>query len=361
MLTHRVAVVGSLDVVPWVPLYGGLLEAVRQRGAVARAFHCGAFDDVGRAEFAAWSPDAVIFPVCQRFAEKTREWIALARTVRAKCILATFDDPYDCLTTLQLAPLVDAIVTPEANVLDAYRAIVPIVRLLVPPIDGRMHFPAAAAPAQMIGVAHLGGTKWLPRRTIVPALRDACRRAGVIYSEVAGITRWLVGEALSRWLHTVRVLVDVPRWEYATVSNPLQQSCSYTGPRVHIASACSVMALMVDPRLDIEDLYPSLPCCTAEQTIEAALYWSADARNAERLERAAAARERWLALWQPSRAPAQVLGELLGVLLASEQGSRCGEGPPPTHGSSARRDGRPAAGPVSQLAEASPPAVAPPR
>lgn len=357
MMTRRVALVASLDAVPWIPLHGGLLTAVRSRSGFARAFRCGPFDDVERAEFTTWRPDAVLFPVCEHDAEAVAQWVDLARVIRAKCVLATFDDPYDHRTALALVDRVDAVLTPEANCLDEYRRRGKPVSVIVPPIDPRMHFPCFAGDAQrqQIHVAHVGGTQWLPRRTLVPAIRDACRRAGMVYGEIAGRTRWLAGAPLTRWLHSVRVLVDIPRHEYAKVTNPLLLPCSYTAPRVHIAAACGVLALVVDPRCDIEVLYPSLPVCTAEQAVEAALYWADDAREDDRRARAQAAHERWRRRWQPSRAPAQVIDEMLDAIGACEQGSRGASDPPAPRGSSGQQDPDCADAPAAQPASGSPP------
>lgn len=313
----RAAVVGSLEVLPWLPLYGGILEALRSLGIDARAFRCGPRNELALPELRTFAPDLVVLPVCRPDVEHVDRFLAALKP-DCKVILATFDDPYDLVTGLALVPRAHAVLTPEPLAEDAYLAAgAKLVRVLPPPIDGRMHFPPAtwACGAPAIHVAHVGSTHWLPRRTVLPPLRDAVRRAGLVYGEIAGNHRFVAGEELTAWLHSVRVLLDIPRFEYATKTNPELIPCTYTTPRCHIAAACGILALVVGPRPDIGTVYPSFPVCTLEQIVEATLYWADNARNQERLGRAYAARGRWFERWQPSREPATVIAELLDALL----------------------------------------------
>ena len=305
----RCAVVGSLDSIPWVPLFGGLLLALRSLGFVARPFALSSVPHLHVEELRDFGADVALFPVQMADLPRLSRYLEELPRARVRRVLVTFDDPYDIVTPLSLASEVDAVLTPEPMAVDEYLAAgVPVVHVMPPPIDLRMHNQEVGAPVpQVYDLAHVGETERLPRRVVLPLIRAAMRRAGRVYGEAAGKTRWVAGRDLTAFLASVGVLLDIPRSEVALRTNPKLLPCTWTAPRVHLAAACGCFVLGIDSRPDFSTLYPEFPTVRLDQAEEAVIEWTAPEKLNERRERASAALQRFHRQHAPSCAPARVI------------------------------------------------------
>ena len=309
------AVVGSLDSIPWVPLFGGLLLALRSRGFVARPFALSSVPHLHLEELSDFGADVALFPVQMADLPRLSRYLEELPRARVRRVLVTFDDPYDIVTPLSLASEVDAVLTPEPMAVDEYLAAgVSVVHVLQPPIDVRMHNPVGEPVPQVYDLAHVGETERLPRRVVLPLIRAAIRRAGRVYGEAAGKTRWVAGRDLTAFLASVGVLLDIPRSEVALKTNPKLLPCTWTAPRVHLAAACGCFVLGIDSRPDFATLYPEFPTVRLDQSEEAVIEWTAPEKRTERRERASAAMQRFHREHAPSCAPAAVIARCLADL-----------------------------------------------
>lgn len=323
----RVAVLGITDSVPWLPLFGGVVCALRAHGCDVRLIHASPRGDASLEELREHLEQAGADPSSSgrgvllvlpehAAAGLVRPYMAAAREAGAAVGLVTLDDPYDIATGLALAPAADFVATPEPFAAESYERAVARVAVVPPLIDPRMHY---RPPPERLGalpahdVAFIGQTDYPPRRAFLPRLRAALATAGRSYGEAAGRGRWVHGRQLTELLWSVGVLLELPRCEAAVRTNPELLPCTYTGPRVHIAAACGAFVLGVDPRPDFSELFPEFPSCRLADGAEAAVYWSAPERTAERRERAAAAAERWQR-WRATPA-----AELAGLVIAAAQ------------------------------------------
>ena len=109
------------------------------------------------------------------------------------------------------------------------------------------------------GLGHIG--MGLP--LLAKALQDTGRQLTQATGNRFG---WLVGAELTQELHRSRLTIDLPRDEWFT-TNPHAVPCTYTGPRVHIAAACGVPCLCINPRGDLAVTYPKAPTSTLEDGI----------------------------------------------------------------------------------------------
>ena len=299
----RIALLSTLEAVPWLPMVHGLLSGLTELGHDTRPFrvadhwwlHCQLFEE--------FCPDLVLLPFCRW------EWDRVRGTLYQEALRATeapiagvfFDDPYDMRTSLELVPELDFVFTPEPLALPIYESLDMPCALLPPFVSGLMHPPRPPGKRPYVyDVFWFGGTDWRPRRTIIPPARDWCRHNGKVYGEVAGNKRWTAGTELAQNLHAARLTFEIPRFDRPTVSNPHQIPCTYTGPRLHIAAATATFALRINPKPD--GVYGgAYPVVEAAELLEALGFWTDRSRDLERAERAELARLEWVELHRPDR------------------------------------------------------------
>lgn len=320
MRFERVAVVWDYAAVPWAPIMLGIVAGLRAAGV--QVMEAPAAPDWLTAEqVRRFDPHVVLVGLHDALRQHVPAWRTTVGGARAWVALC-FDDPYDMATTLDLAPQFDLLLTPEPCAVDLYERRGWRADVLAPTVCDRWHRPAAAAVAVAHDVLHVGGNHWTPRRQWLPHLVAALRQVGRVFSEAAGKRRWLVGPDLTRELHRSRLTIDVPRQEWFT-TNPHQVPCTYTGPRVHIAAACGVLCLCINPRGDLANVYPSMPSAELGDGIAMALQLLDD--DAGRQERAGLALERF----REAHAPAVRGRELLALLQRHCLGDRVSVGSGP--------------------------------
>ena len=212
----RVAILSSMESVPWVPIVAGLLEgfrALNDQVYLVQGFPVTRNPGLHCLELASFEPDLALFP-CQR-----REWALMGPYLKvvdglgSRCRTAalTFDDPYDMETGLQMAQKLGFVFTPEPLAVDVYERQGIPARHLRPVISTRLHHPELGGgpgkanprleyPADVLQV---GGTHWRPRKQILPPIRAWCAKHGKRYAEVAGgkAHGWLVGETFTKAIH----------------------------------------------------------------------------------------------------------------------------------------------------------------
>lgn len=281
----RVAVLGSCESVPWLPLTMGLVEGFCELGCDARAFRVSETPWHYLAELELFGPDLLIVAPSKHDWMRMRpyvEWWTPHQESGLVVVGYTGDDPYDLQTGLALARVVDLICTPEPLAVDCYRGEgQPAVHVDVP-VSAHMH-PAPLEPAEPVyDVFWFGGTFWTPRKRLIPAIRDYLRKQGRVYGEVAGRTRWVAGLDLAYQLHRTRMTLELPRFSQPTRSNPYQIPCTWTGPRLHIAASTATFALVIDGKHDGK--YSRYPRCGLEDWRDALDHWLAPKRADERRE-----------------------------------------------------------------------------
>lgn len=260
----RVAIINNLETIPWLPLVAGMAEGLRELGVDVRLIRVSEVPDSFLAELADHNPDLALLPFCQWEFRRRQPYMDALEGVPKAAVL--WDDPYDMETGLALAQEVDAIFTPEELAMEFYDK--PAFHL--PPFVSRaLHYPPLTPVEKVVDVAMVGGVFWRPRAQILPAIRALCQRERKNYTEVAGVTRWLAGHTLTNFLHRSRVLLEIPRYDLPTKSNPYQVPCTYTGPRVYIAEQCDCLTLAIGPRQDYVERFPGFPYVdTAEEAVE---------------------------------------------------------------------------------------------
>jgi hypothetical protein len=266
---RRAAVVWDLHAAPWAPIMLGFVDGLRAHGVevvVAPA----AADFASAEHVARFDPDAVIVGVHHDVRPHLEAWRSTVGASRAWVALA-FDDPYDMATTLALAPQFDLVLTPEACAVSTYERHGWRADVLLPTVCDRWHVPASFPVAARHDVLHVGGNQWKPRRTWLPVLSEELRKKGLTLTQATGGRRgWLCGRALTEELHRSRLTIDIPRDEWFR-TNPMGIPCTYVGPRAHIAAACGVPCLMLNPRGDLDSTYPDAPRSVLDDGVGAVL------------------------------------------------------------------------------------------
>lgn len=284
MKLRRAAVVWDLTAAPWAPIMLGFVEGLRIAGvevvvAPSAPDWCSA-ENVRRLDV-----DAVIVGLHDKLRQHVPAWEAVLGRARAWVALC-FDDPYDMATTLELGRFFDLMLTPEPCAVDAYERRGWRADVLAPTVCDRWHRPAARPRELVHDVLHVGGNQWRPRREWFPRLAASLQAVGrQLTQATGGRLGWLAGEDLTRELHRSRLTIDVPRDEWFT-TNPHAVPCTYTGPRVHIAAACGVPCLCLNPRGDLATTYPAAPTATLEDGIGAVLQLLEQPAELERIAEA---------------------------------------------------------------------------
>lgn len=264
MKLRRAAVVWDLHAAPWAPIMLGFVEGLRAHG-VDVVVAPSAPDWCSVENVRALDVDAVIVGVHDRLRTHVPAWEASLGRGRAWVALC-FDDPYDMATTLELGRFFDLLLTPETCAVDTYERRGWRADVLLPTVCS-WHRPAMTLPPLRHDVLHVGGNQWKPRRDWLPHLAAAMRLEGRQLTQATGGPRgWLVGEELTHELCSSRLTIDLPREEWFR-TNPHAVPCTYTGPRVHIAAACGVPCLCINPRGDLAVTYPKAPTSTLEDGI----------------------------------------------------------------------------------------------
>jgi len=254
----RVAVLNGLEPVPWVPLIAGLVEGFRELGADVRPIRVCDLPEFFLNELDEFAPDLALLPFCRWEWLKRKPYFEVLKAMGTKTAAVLWDDPYDMETGLWLAEEVDAVFTPEELAIDIYNRTLPAFH--VPPfVSRRMHHPPEKPCPKVIDVFMVGGVNRKPRLQILPHIRNLCTRLKKNYTEVAGVTRWLVGRQLTNYLHQSRIVLEIPRSDVAHRTNPHQIPCTWTGPRVYIAAECEAFVLAIGPRPDFKELFPFYP------------------------------------------------------------------------------------------------------
>lgn len=254
-MAFRVAVLSNLETVPWIPLVAALGEGFDELGAEVLMVRVSEVPDAFLGQMRRFRPDLALLPFCKWEWKRRGHYMRELEELGAVKAAVLYDDPYDMETGLALAEEVDAVFTPEQLALEFYERKRPAFHQL-PFVSADLHYPPDDPPPRTIDVAMVGGVFWRPRSQILPAIRNLCQARGLNYTEVAGVSRWLAGRGLTNFLHRSRVLLEIPRYDLPTRSNPHQVPCTYTGPRVYIAERCATEVLTVGPRADFSERFP---------------------------------------------------------------------------------------------------------
>lgn len=327
------ALLSNDEAIPWIPIVGGIVHGLRQMGCDARAFHLWGLPDFRLAELVSFRPQLVLATMhfqnvgpLQRFLDE----LAL-RGDRARTIVAAlcFDDPNDMRTVLAFSKRIDLVLSPAQLAIDCYRREGMRAEVLAPVIDDRLHYPPTEAIAPCYDAFWFGHVGGPPRNAIIHRLRESVTRAGLVWGEVCGVRRWVVGHELTRQLHNSRLTLDLSRCEYNAQTNPHFVPCTFTAPRVHIAAATMTPCLVIDPRADLEHVYPSYAAdaCSAAEAPERVL---GILRDPEKLagmrERARQAHARYLIAHQPLIRARELLAHVARLLAERERLSAAAAG-----------------------------------
>lgn len=307
-----------MESVPWVPIVAGLLEGFRtlesidqvQGFAVTRnpGLHC--------LELASFAPDLALFPCQRREWALIRPYLDVVNGLGSHCRTAalTFDDPYDMETGLAMAQALGFVFTPERLAVDVYEREGIPARHLRPLISTRLHHPESGDPRQKYSadVLQVGGTHWRPRNKILPQIRAWCAKHHKRYGEVAGgkAHGWLVGKTFTKAIHESRVVLEIPRFDLPTQTNPHQVPCTYTGPRVYIIAACGGLPLVIGPRADLDEVFPSAPWCSPSDALEHLAHWCEPEMDARRQKEGAGLWRRFIEYHRPEIGAAQIVRDL---------------------------------------------------
>lgn len=315
MKLERVAIVSMLDAIPWAPIVLGLKAGLEAHGVgvvTANASPSWMHAELVRR----FDPHAVLFCLHRQMLPHLAAWRSFlfgGIPFAALC----FDDPYDLTTSLAADHLFDLILTPEQCAIETYHARGRRADLLLPTVCDVWHHEPTRSVTQDVDVLSVGGNQWRPRRTWLPMLVRALEANGKTFGEVAGTQRWIVGPELTNALHRSRMTFDLPRDEYTT-DNPLRIPCTYAGPRVHIAAACKVPCLLIDPRGGSSATYPQNRTAALHEGVDAILAMLEDPADA-------AARAAFsLAKFRSEHAPAIRGRQLLELLRTHLYGGRIG-------------------------------------
>lgn len=257
-MAFRVAVLNCGEAVPWIPLVAALREGFAELGADVRMIRVSEMPDLFLGELRQLKPDLALLPFCKWEWKRRGHYMRELEALGAVKAAVLWDDPYDMETGLALAEEVDAVFTPEELALEFYERKRPAFHQL-PFVSGDLHYLPSferPMPKRTVDVAMVGGVFWRPRSQILPVIRNLCQAGGLNYTEVAGVSRWLAGRGLTNFLHRTRVLLEIPRHDLPTRSNPHQVPCTYTGPRVYIAERCGTEVLTIGPRADFGERFP---------------------------------------------------------------------------------------------------------
>ena len=265
MKLRRAALVWDLEAAPWAPIMLGFLEGLTAQGvqvvvAPASSDWCTAeqvrVQDVDAVIVGLHHKLRPIVPAMVDQIGRDRAWVALC-----------FDDPYDMATTLELGRFFDLMLTPEACAVDTYERRGWRADVLAPTVYTEWHHPPTAAVEHVHDVLHVGGNQWKPRREWLPKLATSLQAVGRQLTQATGGRHgWLAGRQLTHELHRARLTIDLPRDEWFS-SNPHAVPCTYTGPRVHLAAACGVPCLCINPRGDLATTYPAAPTALLEDGV----------------------------------------------------------------------------------------------
>lgn len=291
MKLERVAIVWDFGAVPWAPIMLGVAAGLRAAGVQVLEAPA-APEWLAAEQVRRFDPHAVVVGVHDALRKNLPAWRQLLTGARAWVALC-FDDPYDMATTLELGRHFDLMLTPEPCAVDVYERRGWRADVLAPTVCDVWHRPPAGPVAAVHDVLSVGGNQWKPRRQWLPFLVRALQQVGREFAEVAGRRRWIVGPDLTDAMHRSRLTFDLPRDEWFT-TNPLQVPCTYVGPRVHIAAACGLPCLCINPRGDLATVYPAAPSCDLEAAVGRVLElldddharWSIAAQNLERFREA---------------------------------------------------------------------------
>jgi len=319
----RVAILSSMESIPWVPIVAGLLEGFRplkgidqvQGFAVTRnpGLHC--------LELASFEPDLALFPCQRREWALIRPYLDVVNGLGSHCRTAalTFDDPYDMETGLAMAQALGFVFTPERLAVDVYERLGIPARHLRPVISTRLHHPKIVdrSPGKsqyLADVLQVGGTHWRPRNKILPEIRAWCAKHHKRYGEVAGgkAHGWLVGETFTKAVHESRVVLEIPRFDLPTQTNPHQVPCTYTGPRVYIVAACGGFPLVIGPRADLDEVFPHAPR-QSQNTLglpDLLEHWCDPEKDAERQREGARLWRHFIENHHPQIGAAQIVRDL---------------------------------------------------
>ena len=286
----RVAIVATLESVPWMPIVAGLLEGFRLLEEVEAVQ---AFDIAGRPslhveELRSFAPHLALFP-CHRTAwRKAAPYVAAVQDLGARTAAITFDDPYDMETGLAMAKALGFVFTPELLAVDVYERLGITARHLRPTVSTRFHYPPPAdhpglASDYELDVLHVGGNRWTPRKAFLPKIQRWCEQRGRRYGGVAGNNRWIMGHELTAAIHASRTNLEIPRFDLPTQSNPHQVPCTYTGPRVYLLAACAALPIVIGPRPDLCETFPDVPrAADLGEAIELLEFWTAPDMDSRR-------------------------------------------------------------------------------
>ena len=286
----RVAIVATLESIPWMPIVGGLLEGFRllEEVEAAQAFNIAGRPSLHVEELRAFAPDLVLFP-CHRTAwRKAAPYVAAAKELGARTAAINFDDPYDMETGLAMAKELGFVFTPELLAVDVYERLGIPARHLRPTVSTRFHYPPPAdhpglASDYELDVLHVGGNRWTPRKGWLPKIQRWCEQRGRRYGGVAGNNRWIVAHELTAAIHASRTNLEIPRFDLPTQSNPHQVPCTYTGPRVYILAACAALPIVIGPRPDLFETFPDVPHAQdLGDAIELLEFWTAPDMDSRR-------------------------------------------------------------------------------
>lgn len=314
----RVALMCDMDVVPWQPIIGGFLTGLRSVGFEAQPFRLAKANanPLHLAELDEFAPALVLwFP----HSSQRDKWAPYIDVVRfAPSAVLAFDDPFDIATSLALleelreADVEPVVLTRAALAVDPYKREGFPAAELHPCIDPRVFF---RIPRTGDGqhVVHVGGNWWRPRNRVLPVVKKWCRDRGYTFGEAAGKRAWLVGTELAKVFAHAQLVLEIPRFDLPTQSNPFQVPCAAPTPRLQILAACRAFALVVtdnpavtDP---LQDIYPS---CETADVCDALGYWLDAGRKEEREAIRNLAEKAWRHHHDPRVRAAQLVNALRG-------------------------------------------------
>lgn len=316
----RVAIVTQLESIPWVPIVAGLLEGFRGLEDVEA---CQGFPMTDKpwlhlVELRSFAPDLVLFPCSFHAWKHAGPYVQLAKELGARTAALTFDDPYDMFTGLEMGKALGFVFTPELLAVDVYEREGIAARHLLPTVSTRLHYPPIfsqrhgyAKGEYGLDVFQVGGNRWTPRRRYLPAIRQWCQQNSKRYGEFAGNRRWIVGEELTRAIHSSRTVLEIPRFDLPTRTNPHQVVCTYTGPRVYLVAACGGLPVVIGPRQDLGDVFPEAPRAgDLAEAYELLAFWTDPAMDARRRSVGEKLRARFLEHHRPELRAGQILRQM---------------------------------------------------
>lgn len=257
----RFAIVGDFDAVPWIPIMSALWSGLHEEGHQAVLVPMTRQPELGYEIVEQTAPDVLLFPLHHSERPLLGGWLERFEG-RSKRVALCFDDPYDMATPLDFRDRLDHLLSPEPMAVQVYRDLGSRADVLLPVVDGRMHYPRGAVqrPAAY-DILSIGGRQWRPRAEFIPQLQREMSARGLVFGEVAGSRRWVAGRELTKQLHATKLTFDLPRLEMFSATNPHQIPCTYAGPRIHIAAATCTPIVAIEPRPGTKAAFPSIVTC----------------------------------------------------------------------------------------------------